>query len=652
VHILADGSLRFSLDRGTLAESAPRAWQEVAGERRPVAVAFAVSGDSQVGFRVASYDPGYPVVIDPTYTWHTFYGPRALESSTAIAVDGNGDIYVAGSSATAWQGDNDTDPRHAFGGVTDLVVVKLTGSGIYQWHTFYGSSSDHDYGSGIAVDRNGDVYVTGTSDATWQGDDDTDPRHAFGGATDLVVVKLTGSGAYQWHTFYGSSYFDRGSGIAIDGDSNLYVTGMSNISWQGDGNADPLHAFGVVVGPPLPGEGYPFSNIVVLKLNSSGTYQWHTFYGAFAPTAGAAIAVDGNANANVYVTGWSDYSWNGDGDARPVYPYSGGTDMVVLKLTDGGAYRWHGFYGSADGWDTASGIAVDGNSNVYVTGDSEAPWKGKKSIDPLHPFTGPADCPVGTGADCVNIVVLKLDSLGAYQWHTFYGAIVNIFSGGIAADRAGNVLVTGGSYATWQGDNGADPLHAFSGETYYSDLTLLRLNTSGAYRWHTFYGTGDYDGGHGIVVDGSGNIYVSGYSAAPWLGDNGADPLHAHSVGGADNDDIVVLKLVKSPSASTLVMAAPEPSSCGQPVTFTALVTASLAVTPSGTVTFTEGATPLGSSTLNAAGAAVFRTSTLTIGTHTITAEYGGDSDFLGSTSGVLTHEVTCRFYLPHILRQ
>ena len=105
-------------------------------------------------------------------------------------------------------------------------MLKLNSSGAYQWHTFYGSSSDDDGGYGIAVDGSGNVYVTGDSDATWNGPAGQNPLHAYSGSYDIFVLKLDSSGAYQWHTFYGSSSWDYGFGIAVDGSGNVYVTGV------------------------------------------------------------------------------------------------------------------------------------------------------------------------------------------------------------------------------------------------------------------------------------------------------------------------------------------------------------------------------------------------------------------------------------------
>jgi len=91
-----------------------------------------------------------------------------------------------------------------------------------------------------------------------------------------------------------------------------------------------------------------------------------------------------------------------------------------------------------------------------------------------------------------------------------------------------------------------------------------------------------------------------------------------------------------------LVSSSANPSVSGQSVTFTATVTAKspMGVTPSGTVTFEDGPSSLGTGTLDSSGQAMFTTSTLTVGSHSIAASYGGDKSFKDSTSPRLTQSV------------
>jgi hypothetical protein len=508
-----DGSLRYRLStqRGMLTESAPIAWQEILGRRVSVPVAFELMPDNTVGFRLGAYDPQRALVIDPTYHWHTFYGSSSFDRGAAIAVDASRNIYVTGSSDSSWLGDSNTLPLWPNAGGGDIVIVKLNSSGFYLWHAFFGSPLQ-DSGAAIAVDGAGNVVVVGSSSISWEYNIITNPLHAHsGGSNDIVVIKLDTHGAYQWHTFYGSSDADEAYAVALDGSGNICLSGDSYASWYGDGSASPLHSHSGL------------ADIVVVKLNGNGAYQWHTFYGSNSADAGRGIAVDtGN---NILVAGYSLASWLGNGGAIPQHSFGGSFDMTVLKLNGNGAYLWHTFYGSSTA-DIAWGIDVDNAGNIYVSGYATQTWLGTGDTSPIHAYSGTNE----------DVAVLKLNGNGVYQWHTFYGSTGQDSGKGIAVDGSGSVYIAGSSDSSWQGDGSTDPLHAHSGQ---KDILLLRLNTSGAYQSHTFYGSASNDIANGIAIDDQSSVSLAGESDASWLGDSLRSPRHAHSGGG----DIVVIKL-------------------------------------------------------------------------------------------------------------
>jgi Bacterial Ig-like domain (group 3) len=95
-----------------------------------------------------------------------------------------------------------------------------------------------------------------------------------------------------------------------------------------------------------------------------------------------------------------------------------------------------------------------------------------------------------------------------------------------------------------------------------------------------------------------------------------------------------------SPTTTTVV-SSQNPAIQGVTVTFTATVTTTGSHLPTGTVTFNDGTTQLGTATLNGSQVATFQTSTLAVGTHSITAVYGGDANNAGSTSTVLSQVIT-----------
>jgi uncharacterized repeat protein (TIGR02543 family) len=167
-----------------------------------------------------------------------------------------------------------------------------------------------------------------------------------------VVVKLDTSGAYQWHTFYGSQGSQCGLGIAVTADG-VYVTGNSEFTWNGDGNTSPIH-----------GHSGIFSDIMILKLNTSGAYQWHTFYGAATSDYGYSIAVTAD---DIYVTGHSPDTWNGDGDTIPIHGHSGSYDIVVMKLSDTNTVTCNG-NGATGGTPPTDGTAYHQGDTVTVPG--------------------------------------------------------------------------------------------------------------------------------------------------------------------------------------------------------------------------------------------------------------------------------------------
>lgn len=100
-----DGTLKFTHpDEGAyFTMTAPVAWQEIDGKKVEVEVNFMQYEDgTTIGFKVGSYDRAYVLIIDPTYQWHGFFGSSFVDESAGVAVDKNGNVYVAGNSLIPW----------------------------------------------------------------------------------------------------------------------------------------------------------------------------------------------------------------------------------------------------------------------------------------------------------------------------------------------------------------------------------------------------------------------------------------------------------------------------------------------------------------------------------------------------------------------
>jgi len=87
-------------------------------------------------------------------SWHTYQGSSAFETANAVAVDGDGNTYVAGKSLTGWG-----TPIEEYGfGFSAIVVAKFNSAGVLQWHTFLGDAGGSS-ANGIALDDSGNIMA-------------------------------------------------------------------------------------------------------------------------------------------------------------------------------------------------------------------------------------------------------------------------------------------------------------------------------------------------------------------------------------------------------------------------------------------------------------------------------------------------------------
>jgi hypothetical protein len=164
------------------------------------------------------------------------------------------------------------------------------------------------------------------------------------------------------------------------------------------------------------------------------------------------------------------------------------------------------------------------------------------------------------------------------------------------------------------------------------DAFVTKFNPTGSLVYSTFLGGSQTDLAQGIAVDTAGNAYVTGTTASKDF------PLKAPLQN--KYAAIFVAKIGSTRATTTALSSSMNPSTHGQPVTFTAAVTSKNGAPPNGElVTFMKGKKVLGTGPLSR-GSASFTTSTLPVGSSTIEALYGGDEKFGGSTSNVVTQVV------------
>ncbi|RCK72157.1 MAG: Alkaline phosphatase [Anaerolineae bacterium] len=366
--------------------------------------------------------------------WFTFLGGAKADYGGDIAVSGS-EVYVVGTSYAAWG----ASPVRAYTALNDAFVAKLNATnGALLWHAFLGGAGD-DYGNGIALDVSGNVYVAGTSSASWG---TTMPR-PFGDLHDAFAAKLNASGALQWNTFLGGAGIDEGADIATDASPNVYVVGSSTDEW----GSGAVRAFTI-------GGWEAFA----VELNASGALQWQTFLGSAEQDQGYAIVADA-AGDRIYAAGSSTASWG-----MPQRAYSAWWDGFAVRLNGNGALAWNTFLGG--GWcDVADGIALDGSGNVYVKGSGDAAW----------------GTPVRDYSSGYDVYAIQLDpTTGAGQMLAFVGGEGDDFGDGIVIDASGNLILAGVNDVVW-----GTPVQSFGDAP---NSFALKLDGSGALQWNTFFG--------------------------------------------------------------------------------------------------------------------------------------------------------------------
>jgi len=329
------------------------------------------------------------------YIWSQSFGGGGLERSRAMAIDAWGNVVVTGffQQTVDFGGGPLTSA-----GSGDIFVVKYDSNGNHVWSQRFGGSGS-DTGISIAIDGVGNILVTGEFQNTL----------SFGGGTltsagswDAFVAKFGSGGAHLWSRSSGDTDLDRGSGVAVDMDGNVVVTG------EFVGTVD----FG---GGAVASAG--FEDVFLAQYAPDGTYLWSKRFGQGGTDRGLDVAVD--ESGNILATGRTA---SGDFGGGTITPWG----LYVARFDSDGGHLWsRGFHGNLD----VPAIAVDGNGNVVVSGDIQT------TVD----FGGGALTRTGTW----DIFVASFDPEGNHIWSDRFGDAGVDRGRGVVADAAGNILVTG-----------------------------------------------------------------------------------------------------------------------------------------------------------------------------------------------------------------
>jgi hypothetical protein len=297
--------------------------------------------------------------------------------------------------------------------------------------TYDGPTGNSDGAAAITIDDAGNAYVTGYSYC---------PGDLY---CDYTTIKYDSDGNQVWRTGYDgdANKSDAAAAIAIDRSRNIYVTGYS----EGSGTS---------------------ADYTTIKYDPNGVQVWAARYNGQGNGFDEATALVIDDSCNVYVTGYSYWSYAAD------------YDYITIKYDPNGRQFWRARYnGPGSNRDQAYDIAIDDSCNVYVTGYS---------------------CGVGTFWDYTTV---KYDPNGQQVWLARYNAAGNGCEAAyaLAIGDACNVYVTG---------------YAYSSDVNYYDYATIKYDPCGNQIWVSMYnGPASYsDEAYDIALDEYGGVYVTGRS--------------------------------------------------------------------------------------------------------------------------------------------
>lgn len=348
-----------------------------------------------------------------TVLWTKQWGSSADDYANNLTVDGDGSIYVGGSTAGAFAGQ--TNP-----GADSPVVSKFSPDGTFVWARIYGSGLGGESAK-VVSDGAGTIYAAGRAIGSFGG------QTAPGGGSDFYLRKFDSNGNTAWTRIWGSTtpgdvFFDSSMG----GDGLVYLAGFTYASsvvfrydlqgsristWEWSG----VNASGVALDPwgNCYVVGRSGSNCSLTKFNPAGSLLWSVQWGPFTGWPSVSVDAKGNVYAAAVTTGVV-------GDQSSI----GGNDANLTKFSTNGVVLWTRTWGSTNS-ESAGKPNIGPDGNIYVAGGTTGSFDGQTN-------SGGADCYVTAFAPD-----------GTRLWTKLFGTSQDDYPGGAIFDSEWNLLVSG-----------------------------------------------------------------------------------------------------------------------------------------------------------------------------------------------------------------
>ncbi len=471
-----------------------------------------------------------------------YIGGSGSDNGKGIAVDESGCAYVTGSTySTEATFPVIAGPGLVHRGFNDAFVAKVNAAGTELVYCGYVGGSYDDYGGGIAVDKSGNAYVTGSTDSTEATFPVTvGPDLSLNGGTDAFVAKVKAAGtALVYCGYIGGSSSDHGLGIAVDGSANAYVTGITSSTEA---------TFPATVGPDLTyNDTNRFEDAFVAKVCWIPSHA----VGDLDHDLKDEVAVDfGTAGIWLYDQGnWTQLAPENPEGLLAVNLWNG-----IDLLADLGPLGLWGWDSNGRTWSLFSTANAEAMMSALAFGSGSAPSPAfvcDFGVIGLWQWTTQQGWEIKSGSDAEGIIAAGID--GPYsEWHIAdFGDLGLWRTGGLPYNNAPPMQLSGENpdqLATGRLLSGAERLICDFGALGLWAYDISPLSTYGA--WANLTGVNaDFVIAADTNADGIDEVVGDFGAMGLWLRDDlqwtqltGANPDHLISadVTGDGGDEIVV----------------------------------------------------------------------------------------------------------------
>jgi hypothetical protein len=422
----------------------------------------------------------------PAFNWVHQTGASNAVTNMDVEKDAAGNSYVTGF----FSGTIDLDPgvgqqQVSTNGSSDIYLAKYDASGQLIWGRAFGSSGADE---GLHIDVLGNSVISCGFFLTSVTFDSLNPNgflNSFGDF-DAYITKYDTAGNFIWAKQVGGfAGIEEARSVCQDALGNVYVTGF----FTGQADMDPSNASLLI--PSAGGQ-----DVWVMKLDANGNLVWVKTFGGTSADQANEIVID--QQGNVVVAGSFRMTADLDPGAGTVSVTSAGfDDAYVVRFDSSGQYQWSATFGNT-GSDIANTVDVDANGNIILAGFFQ------NSID-ADPGPGTA---LLTTTGNVGGYVIKINSSGAFVFGDVLNGTNNNSPRQLKVHSNGHILVAG----SFNGTCDFDPTAGLNNITSAGsdDAYLLRLDAGGNVDWVVTYGGGAFEDAHGIAIDTSQNILVTG----------------------------------------------------------------------------------------------------------------------------------------------